>query len=663
VGGEAGAHRFGICFEAVKDENNEASVFEATWSRVTQQLSTPEPDPDQSIRCPDAFAETVPESNLATGGVGPASIAVGDLPLLSRAASGGEADLVTRELLGKGGMGKVELALQRSLRREVAVKSVLERDEGSATRALVQEAVFTGFLEHPNIVPVHALGRDGEGRAILVMKRVEGVPWRKLIRDPSHPCWERLGEDQLRGHVGILIAVCNALEFAHSHGIVHRDIKPENVMVGAFGEVYLLDWGLAMRLDRRPDSLRVVGTPSYMAPEMLDGAAEIDERTDVYLLGASLHEALAGKPRHKGSSLYHVLAAVARSKPVTYAADVPAELGALCNLATDLDPARRPATAAAFREALERYLEHRGSIELADETDRVLATLQEACDAAEPDAERAAGLFAECRFGYRQALRAWPKNAAARDGLDQALTLMIERALDRRDAGLAQQLLGELVDAPTQLGARVTALAEEVKRTTTRLTALERDLDAGVFGLQRALVGTTLAFVASGAVLAAAVLVQRGSLVVTHWHALAAVVGWLVAQGGLTLAFGKKVLATAINRRLAGCVASGALACALNHLVCMQLGMPVLESIALDGVVLTTETLMLGWAIDRRFFWVTPCSAAGTLAVATWPEQALFLTAGGLFVVVAVSSWALRTTLPGGAVQGESSPQDSRLEE
>src|SRR5204863_2462534 len=136
--------------------------------------------------------------------------------------------------LGEGGMGTVDRALQRSLGREVAIKRVRDRRAGDgAVRALLAEARVAGSLEHPNVVPIHALGRDAGGDPALVMKRVEGVSWSALIHDPAHPRWSDLPRDRLRWHLETLMQVCNAIELAHSRGIIHRDLKPNNVMIGS----------------------------------------------------------------------------------------------------------------------------------------------------------------------------------------------------------------------------------------------------------------------------------------------------------------------------------------------------------------------------------------------------------------------------------------------
>jgi eukaryotic-like serine/threonine-protein kinase len=180
--------------------------------------------------------------------------------------------------LGRGGMGVVYLARDTALDREVALK-VFDRPPGEAN-----EARIIARLEHPGIVPVHDFGELPDGRLFYAMKRVRGD---RLDR------WMAAGRD-ITERLAVFLRVCEAVAFAHAHGVVHRDLKPENVMVGEFGEVLVLDWGVAatnanadcgMRI---ADSGVVVGTPEYMAPEQARGDAVVDQRADVFALGAML---------------------------------------------------------------------------------------------------------------------------------------------------------------------------------------------------------------------------------------------------------------------------------------------------------------------------------------------------------------------------------------
>ncbi len=281
---------------------------------------------------------------------------------------------VLGEPLGVGGMGEVRAAHDPILRREVALKRLRHTDSGSIAR-FVAEAQVTAQLDHPNIVPVHALGTDAAGRPVLVMKRIQGRSLQELLETDAIDLHRRLD---------VFRRVCDAVAFAHARGVIHRDLKPENVMVGGFGEVLLVDWGLARPLgpggvtggqeaapsldvDRfeasagRTRAGAVAGTPAYMAPEQAEGRVEaLDARTDVYGLGAMLYALLTGSPPVTGPS-EQVLERVRRGdvpRPSERAA-VPRELEAVCLRAMALDPADRHPTAVAVREDIDAWLTHR----------------------------------------------------------------------------------------------------------------------------------------------------------------------------------------------------------------------------------------------------------------------------------------------------------------
>ena len=247
-------------------------------------------------------------------------------------------------------MGRIHLARQRSLGREVAIKSVREDTSASAVASLLDEARVTGTLEHPNIVPVHAIGLGPNRRPLMVMKRVEGVSWEALLADDAHPMSATLpAGDREERHLRVLMAVARAAEFAHRRGWVHRDIKPENVMIGGVGEIYLVDWGLAAKVGQ-DDERGVVGTPAFMAPEMVE-AKPPNPRTDVYLLGATLHVILCGEPPHRGATMMEVLLEAFTAKPPSFDSEVAPELASICRRALSREPAERYAYAGEFRVA------------------------------------------------------------------------------------------------------------------------------------------------------------------------------------------------------------------------------------------------------------------------------------------------------------------------
>ncbi|MCA9579716.1 MAG: serine/threonine protein kinase [Myxococcales bacterium] len=430
------------------------------------------------------------------------------------------ADLQLVGVLGKGGMGVVYAARQRALGREVAVKRPhSDAVSAQAQESLVAEARVMGALEHPNIVPVHALGCDADGLPVLVMKRVDGVAWRELLRDGEHPMWEQLGGAHQRGlpfHLHVLASVCNALRLAHDRGVVHRDVKPENVMIGAFGEVYLLDWGIACPISTVTDE-RVVGTPAYMAPEMVLDPSAADTRTDVYLLGATLHEVLTGRTLHQGRSVNEVLCAVMLSKPRdanVYEAAVPSDLAALCVAATHPDPVLRTPSVDAFRDALVAHGAHRASHVIALSAQAKLSEAEQRLHGGDEalEANDVAVLLAEGRFGFAQSLQQWPDNALARAGLQRCLERSCERELRLRNGPAASALLAALPAPNPQLASQVRSLEQELleaRRLEQDNARLAAAMDAKVSAWPRFLFMAAFLLFGTGASTAAYLEEQR----------------------------------------------------------------------------------------------------------------------------------------------------------
>jgi serine/threonine protein kinase len=244
-----------------------------------------------------------------------------------------------REVLGRGGMGTVYVAWDRSLAREVALKVLNADAPPDLGRRLLREARTLARLEHPGIVPVHDVGTLPDGRVFYVMKRVRGARLDAAT----------LAMPALTERLGAFGRICEAVAFAHAHGVVHRDLKPENVMLGEFGETLVLDWGaakvladrgdLAMPDDRTPDGPStghgmVIGTPGYMAPEQASGdSAEVDARADVYALGIVLRSMVESS----GSS-----------EPVSR------RLRAIVSCATAAEPENRYPSATALAEDVRR---------------------------------------------------------------------------------------------------------------------------------------------------------------------------------------------------------------------------------------------------------------------------------------------------------------------
>ena len=205
--------------------------------------------------------------------------------------------------LGRGAMGHVHPAVDRNLLRHVALKrlDLAHTVHAMYVEGFIAEAQMTGQLEHPNIVPVHDLAISEAGVPYFTMKLVQGMPLSEWLRDP----WRAPGTgERLEQGLEIFLKVCDAIAYAHHRGVIHRDIKPDNIMVGDYGQVYVMDWGLARLTKTRPasgddaqmEAKGAVGTPQYMAPEQARGIpAEMDERTDVFGLGALLYEIVSGR--------------------------------------------------------------------------------------------------------------------------------------------------------------------------------------------------------------------------------------------------------------------------------------------------------------------------------------------------------------------------------
>ena len=351
-------------------------------------------------------------------------------------STGGVGELRLGEVLGQGGMGLVRRATQAALEREVAVKTVRpDRLTPDAQSEILREALIAGSLEHPNIIPIYGLQWSASGEPLIIMKKISGTRWSMMMHNPA--ARPRDAPSDMSFNLEILLQVCHAVEFAHSRGIVHRDIKPDNVMVGAFGEVYLLDWGLAAslyddgsgRIPLQESPEFVSGTPGYLAPEMVQSpGAKISPLTDVYLLGATLHKIVTGEVRHRGK-FYEAMQSALASTPYLYPSSVPAELADICNRAMHIDPMLRYPSVARFREAVRSYMSRQTSLELSREANELLEQLRVAVTETVPTPSNVGELAGRCCFAFEHILRTCPESRTATQGLHEALRLGAEGAL------------------------------------------------------------------------------------------------------------------------------------------------------------------------------------------------------------------------------------------
>ncbi len=396
----------------------------------------------------------------------------------------GPPEFVLEERIATGGMGEVYEAVQTSLGRRLAIKRIKPElaDDRRLMQALQVEARITAVLDHPSIVPVHELGVDSEGRVFYGMKRIEGTPWNELLarsrrRRRSDP---ELFAEEIDEHLSILMRVAEALAYAHSRGILHRDIKPSNVIVGDFGDVKLVDWGLAARYFDPPDEETQVvahlsqvpiicGTPTYMAPETALGLRElVGAASDVYLLGATLFEILYGEPPHRAETAELALARASLNE-WALPDEIPRALEPwhfalqpIVQVALAPDPKDRFENAGALRRALQQGLRNVTSVRVATEAHALLESLRDPYGAAaatlDPSMTFVPSAVRTPRDRYRaitrviagleQALSSWPGNAEARHWLADAHLYRAETSLEEGDFTLVETSLEQLGRLP-----------------------------------------------------------------------------------------------------------------------------------------------------------------------------------------------------------------------
>jgi WD40 repeat protein/serine/threonine protein kinase/DNA-directed RNA polymerase subunit RPC12/RpoP len=368
--------------------------------------------------------------------------------------------------IGKGGMAEVFAARQASVDRLIALKMIKtdKKIDDESRYKFISEAVVTGDLDHPNIVPVHDLGLSQEGVLFYSMKHVKGVEWERVLPDKS-----------LADNLDILLSVCDAMAFAHDKGIVHRDLKPLNIMLGDYGEVLVMDWGLAIsfdekgKADRLSGKMGMAGTPAFMAPEMAKcDSRRIDTRSDIYLLGGILYKIVTGLRPHESDSVVACVHEAMQNK--IQPTDKKGELTDIALKAMATVPEERYHTVKDFQVAIREYQAHAESIALSNSA---LEDIQNA--ETHSDYDR----FANGLYRCREALEMWPENETAGTGLARGTLSYAQCAFEKDDFDLAASLLTPENDAHRDLAERV----EKARRRREYRKKRLKLLSFGISGL------------------------------------------------------------------------------------------------------------------------------------------------------------------------------------
>ena len=369
---------------------------------------------------------------------------------------GESTDYTIQSEIGRGGMGCVFLARQTSLRRSVAIKAMrTDRRSTGGAEAFLGEAWVTGSLDHPNIVPIYDAAVDQNGAPFYAMRRIQGREWADSMPNAT-----------LEENIQILIRVGDALAYAHDQGVLHRDLKPANIMLGDYGEVLVLDWGLAAGIS--PTSVAtpldnnnvLAGTPCYLPPEAARGEpATIGIPSDVYLMGGILCEIISGRPPHQGETARDCLTSAAAGRiPSIECDDL---LQEVLQKSLNPDPKNRYQSVKDLQDALRHWESHRRSLALSNEA---IKTIQPANILASDNAYTD---FTKAIATFELAVSEWPENVTAQKGLRDTRLAYARHAKALGDLELADAQLRPLLIHPSGPGDEARDLANQVSAERT----------------------------------------------------------------------------------------------------------------------------------------------------------------------------------------------------
>lgn len=383
-------------------------------------------------------------------------------------------------LLGVGGMGEVRRVRDRSLNRTLALKKIHQNliTSRRAFSRFVEEAQIGAQLQHPNIVPIHELGELQNGSLYFTMSEIKGVSYEKVIHEIhasiTNGQWQITPSGwSFRKMMSAFVDVCSAMAYAHKKGVIHRDLKPENIMLGEFGEVLVVDWGIAKVLHKESHTGdvspvqtptktsematrfgQISGTPAYMSLEQACGdVLQIDKRSDIYSLGAIMYELFTGVPPYKGTDGMEIIHKIREAPPIPLSshsslrAPIPQELLEICDKAMSRKKEDRYATVSVLLAALTDWLDGVKKREKALELVKEAMHKQERIEELTSEAER---LFLEAKTGLQSLAKWeaeevkitwWQKQRTAERHIMQASNMQTEQE---------QMLLSSLTHFPTE---------------------------------------------------------------------------------------------------------------------------------------------------------------------------------------------------------------------
>lgn len=604
-------------------------------SSKTPQVQPEHPNHDSTETLPLREAKVRPPSERLTG-----------VPRLPAAAGRG---LEVMGVLARGGSAQILDARQLSLGRDVAVKVALEA-VGLGHEAVLLEARFLAQLSHPNIVPLYALDVDGAGRPRVQLKRLVGEPWARLLRSPGDQL-PTDPEERLAYHLNILLAVCDAVAHAHRRGILHLDIKPANVVLGAFGEVYLVDfagaastkeslrgWVPLAKQIRRP-----AGTPAYMAPEQADDLSPPPTvQTDIFLLGGLLHCILTGRAPHHAVGAESSMALVLEGRALDLEG-APAALAASCRRAMARLPEHRFPHVESFRAEISGYLESRQAGTLMADADARRSELEALIDGgptpgtSEDERTREMHrLFGASRFGYRAASEVFG-GRQARERQTRVERLMAEHLLMVGAEHQARQVVGDMEPVPEDL---VEALAVLVRRReadaskTQELLSLAADRDTRRSAKARARIFLAI-LVLVAVPIGAAGLGHGAGRFTLPTMCLPAFQGLAVLLVALGAAMAREtIVSNQISRQLISAIALLTSASLASTIVLLATGASMETAAAVACVGYGIGTGVMGLFTDPKLYPVATALVVAGILGAAWPQWAVLFLGGALSTVL-----------------------------